>query len=342
MFNKDDDMKIDFVIAWVDGNDSAWQAEKKKWEATNPEQELAKWNDGEARYRDWDLLRYWFRGIEKYTPWVNKVFFVTWGHVPEWLDTSNEKLVIVKHEDFIPAKYLPTFNSHCIELNLHNIKELSDNFVYFNDDMFMLKETSQELFFKNGLPCDSAIVNPVQMIQNGIRAEINDMYLINDRFDKKNVIRENPLKWFNIKYGKKLIRTILMMPFNTFPGFYIFHLPSSFNKKTFCEVWERYEAVLDKTCSHKFRMSTDVNQWLLEFWQYCKGDFFPRRANAGQVYERMSDFQRMCDTIKEQKCNMICCNDPGNELEYDEFIKRKEQLAKAFESILKEKSNYEL
>ena len=96
--------KIDFVIPWVDGNDPAWIAQRKKYQPDTRD------DDGESRYRDWENLQYWFRGVEKFAPWVNKVYFLTWGHVPVWLDTSNPKLQIVRHEDYIPKDYLPTFS----------------------------------------------------------------------------------------------------------------------------------------------------------------------------------------------------------------------------------------
>ena len=127
--------KIDFVILWVDGNDKKWLEQKNSY--TNKTEEIKK-----SRFRDWDLLKYWFRGVEKYAPWVNKIFFVTWGHIPSWLDTKNPKLEIVKHSDFIPPKYLPTFNSNVIELNLHRILNLSEKFVLFNDDVFIIYKLS--------------------------------------------------------------------------------------------------------------------------------------------------------------------------------------------------------
>ncbi len=48
------------------------------------------------------------------------------------------KLIIITHKDIIPEIYLPTFNSLCIELYLYNIPNLSNNFIYFNDDMIVL------------------------------------------------------------------------------------------------------------------------------------------------------------------------------------------------------------
>lgn len=91
--------KIDFVIPWVDGSDPAWREEFQRYSPTKGT------DAGENRYRDWNNLRYWFRGVEKFAPWVNTVWFVTWGHVPQWLDRNAPKLRIVRHEDYIPSKY---------------------------------------------------------------------------------------------------------------------------------------------------------------------------------------------------------------------------------------------
>ena len=111
--------KIDFVISWVDGNDKEWQKEREKYIVENNN------DNSDVRYRNWDNLKYWFRGVEKFAPFVNKIYFITYGHLPEWLNVNNPKLVIVNHKDYIPEKYLPTFNSHTIELILHRIKVLS-------------------------------------------------------------------------------------------------------------------------------------------------------------------------------------------------------------------------
>ena len=97
---------IDFVVLWVDGSDPAWLAEKEKYE---PESVLP--DGGKNRWRDWGLMPYWFRSVEQYAPWVNKVYFVTWGHLPAFLNPEAPKLKIVKHADFMPEEYLPSFNS---------------------------------------------------------------------------------------------------------------------------------------------------------------------------------------------------------------------------------------
>ena len=153
--------KIDFVLTWVDGSDPDWLAQRREYQPGRGT------DAGESRYRDWDNLQYWFRGVEKFAPWVNKIYFVTWGHVPKWLNTAHEKIQIVKHEDFMAPAYLPTFNINSIELNLHRIKGLSEHFVFFNDDMFLIDSVKPEDFFKNGLPCDCCI--ETALVQDNIR-----------------------------------------------------------------------------------------------------------------------------------------------------------------------------
>jgi len=330
--------KIDFVITWVDGNDPEWKRKKQTYISEQQEQNLSKWNDSSARYRDWDLLRYWFRGVEKFAPWVNCIHFVTCGQKPEWINEKHPKLNLVSHTDYIPKQYLPTFNSHCIELNFHRIPQLAEQFVYFNDDMFLLQPVQSELFFKNGLPCGTAIMRPVQMVQNGIRAEINDLYVINRYFEKNKVLKDKPSNWFSLVYGKTLLSTIFMLPFDKINGFHISHMPTSLQKSTIETVWKKEKQLLDYSCQHRFRNSTDVNQWLFEYWQYCSNKFVPRSPKSGKMFEGASTHSDMCEAIRKQQYKMICCNDS---IDICDFDRAKEELQKAFESILPVKSSFE-
>lgn len=168
---------IDFVVTWVDGSDPAWRAERER--CLNLPEELG---NQACRYRDWDLLKYMFRSFEKYTPWVNKIHFVTWGHLPPWLNVDHPKLHIVNHRDYIPEEYLPTFSSHPIELNAHRIPGLAERFVLFNDDMFVLRPVTPECFFIKGLPADYAVLYPFTMNRSGVTFTVivaNDVTEIN-------------------------------------------------------------------------------------------------------------------------------------------------------------------
>ena len=335
------DEKIDFVITWVDGSDPKWVEEKRKYETkmSDDKDELFDiWNNNEIRYRDWDNLRYWFRSVEKFAPWVNKIHFVTYGHLPSWLNVNNDKLNIVKHKDFIPEKYLPTFNSNAIELNLHRINGLSNKFVYFNDDMFLLRKTKKNDFFKKNFPCETAALDCVSLDWNVGHAEIKNMQIINKYFNKRKVIRNNLNKWFNLIYGKHLIKTLILLPWDRFTGLYETHLPCSYIKKNFYTLWSKEYSLFNATCMNRFRTENDINHWLIKKWQIATGEFYPRNPNIGKMYLKIID-EEIIERIIKQKCKIICINDISC-LE-EEFIKQKENLNRAFEKILPEKCSFE-
>lgn len=328
--------RIDFVIIWVDGSDPLWRAEKSKYSGNTEENA-----DSEVRYRDWDNLRYWFRGVEKFAPWVGKIHFVTWGHLPEWLDTSNPKLHIVNHKDYIPKQYLPTFSSHTIELNLHRIEGLSEKFVYFNDDMFLTSPTISEDFFRNGLPCDTFALDCIDFARdtagffNGA-----DVAVINNHFDKKECFRKNKAKWLSPKNGfRNVMRTLLLTPWNYFPGFYYQHTPTSFMKSSFESVWAAEYDILDSTCTDKFRRTGNVNQWAMKFWQLAAGQFEPRRDRFAYCYHLNDEnYEALLEDITAGRHCMLCINDTA---QTTEFEKKKQGVAAAFDRLLPEQSAFE-
>ena len=334
---KKDNYPIDIVIPWVDGSDPKWIAEKQKY-IGNVTKSVHNFD-----YQDWNTLKYWFRGIDKYMPWVNHIYFVTWGHVPCWLNTNNPKLSIVKHTDYIPKQYLPTFSANPIEINFHRIKGLSEHFIYFNDDMFVIKEMSRGDFFHNSLPCESAIINPIAPANNNCIAhmQLSNVAVINQHFKKHKVITKNLFKWFNIKYGKLLPLNFMFIPWSRFPGLLEKHLPASFLKSVYKEIWEKESDLLDATSSHKFRdFKVDVNQWLIKEWQIAEGKFYPRSISIGTLVP-VRDFdsaEKAAHIIKGRKFKMICVND---HLSKDDASDAIELIINAFEEILPEKSAYE-
>lgn len=326
---------IDFVIAWVDGSDPDWQKEKSKYQA-----DVSSQDDSKVRYRDWDNLQYWFRAVEKYAPWVRRIHFVTWGHVPVWLDTENPKIHIVKHEDFIPKEYLPTYNSHTIELNLHRIQDLAEQFVYFNDDMFLNAPLCAEDFFKNGLPRDILGLDCIAFGRNSAGLfNANDVGLVNDHFKSRECFKNNKEKWLNYRYGIKVpVRSLIMLHKRWFPGFFYQHISSNFLKSTFEEVWEAEYEVLDATCKCKFRDNSNVNQWLMKYWQLAKGNFFPRKKNMGLCFHVEKDITKLLTSISDGTPKIICINDT---IKTEDFENKREQVKRAFQKKLPDKSSFE-
>lgn len=327
--------KIDFVITWVDGNDPEWRAEKEKYSPPNHHGTEAN------RFRDWGLLPYWFRGIELYAPWVNHIYFVTSGHYPKWLNLNHPKLTLVRHTDYIPEKYLPTFNSNVIELFLHNIPSLNEQFVLFNDDMFLIRPVTPEVFFQDGLACDSALLDSTTAMYPGDlfpHILLNNASIINMQFDKKEVLRKHRLKFLSPKYGHQLVRNLLLWPFKYFSSFYDLHLPSSHLKSTFQEVWSKESALLSQTASHRFRSTEDLSHWLMKNWQICQGKIAPRSCQWGKRFELGTNNDKIYHAIKRQAYLSVCLNDSSEDIPFEET---KQKLIEAFDQILPEKSSYE-
>ena len=326
---------IDIVIPWVDGSDPVWQIEHDRYTAD------ANSDNSSARYRDWDIFRYWFRGIELFAPWVRTVHFVTYGHLPLWLKTDHPKLHIVNHEDFIPAKYLPTFSSHTIELNMHRIPELAEHFVYFNDDVYLTKPTEKSDFFRNGEPVDSAVFG---IIKNDDTANfmpyimLNMLAVINMRFSKKEMLKRDFLKWVTPKYGKGMLNNLYLLPWGTYTGFRNFHTCVAFCKSTFEAVWRENEQLLDKTCSHKFRSREDVNQYLMRYWQLCEGNFYPHRPNSTYITIDSGRADQIMKALSDKRYKVVCVNDDPMEFDFDT---EQAKLKCVFERIFPMPSTFE-
>ena len=342
------EQKIDFVILWVDGSDPECRKQKDEYARQYMVSKEKEHEDADERFRDWDQLKYLFRGIEKYAPWFNKIHFVTWGHLPSWLNTAHPKLHIVKHEEIIPNEFLPVFSSHAIELCINHIKGLSERLVYFNDDIFLLSPINETFFFKNGLPCcDGSMCDfPTYGSLGPFYSCINlqNMRLINRNFSCRTVTRNHWRKFFHPVYGfQKNKNTFLHFPWRreNYPYFDPNHTANPFLKSVMDEVWEKEEKTLLNTCSHRFRTYDDVNQYIFTYWQICKGLFIP--TNISKTYQltfAVTDLERICQIIQQPDKPILCINDDAKT--YEAFQNAKERINHLFEERFPEKSSFEL
>src|SRR5690554_5066730 len=243
-------MQIDFVVTWVDMNDPKWQRDFSKYSGkiNNSKNELSI-----ARFRDYGLLKYWFRGIEKFTPWVRNIHFVTCGQKPDWLNADHPKLRLVNHEDYIPQEFLPSFNSSVLEIYLHKIPGIADHFVYFNDDSFPINHIPPERFFENGLPKDIAALRMNLGMSLWNKCLRNNIRIINKRFDKKEVMARNHDKWFYEDYGSRGRLTRLLASYDKFITLRTPHNAQPYLKSTFEEVWNYAEKDLREMSKNNFR-----------------------------------------------------------------------------------------
>lgn len=329
-------MDIDFVITWVDMNDPKWQADFSKYSGRK---ENTKNGVSEARFRDNGFLRYWFRGVEKFAPWVRRIHFVTSGQKPEWLDESNPKINLVNHKDYIPEEFLPTYNSVVIERYIHRIPGLADHFVYFNDDFYIINTIAPTRFFRNGMPCDIAafLYNPSW--SQWYKRIKNNLKIINRHFDKREVMRRDRDKWFHKSYGSKARWNYLLKPYGKFITLRTPHNAQPYLKSTFEEVWAVAGKELTETSVNKFRALNDLTPELFRTWQICRGNFEPYNTYSDtKMFPLMVRPRQAVRAIYNQSYSLICLNDNVHIRNYDLVMA---DIRAAFESILPEKSGFE-
>lgn len=330
-------MEIDFVVTWVDMNDPEWKKEFAKY---SDKKENEKNGVSDARFRDYGFLKYWFRGVEKFAPWVRKIHFITSGQKPQWLNVDNPRINLVDHKDFIPHEFLPTYNSVVIERYLHRIPGLADRFVYFNDDFYIINHISPERFFRNGLPCDIAtfLYNPswsqwYKRIKNNLR-------IINRHFDKKEVMKRDHDKWFDKSYGSRARWNYILKFYNKFITLRTPHNAQPYLKQTFHEVWEAAGKELTETSSNRFRAVTDYTPELFRTWQICRGNFEPYNTYSDtKMFPLMIKPKQAINAIRRQTYSLICLNDNIHIRNYDELM---QEIKDAFDSILPTPSSFEL
>jgi hypothetical protein len=339
--NKTD--KIDFVLLWVDGSNLEWLARYKQYRTEEHIEDV-------ARFRDWGLLPYWFRAVERYAPWVNKIYFVTSGELPTWLNLNHPKLVHVKHEDFIPAKYLPTFSANTIELNLHLIPGLSEHFVYFNDDMFLNGPVEQIYFFKKGLPCDAPCESFFSSLYYGKHSsgctalmDVCNVGVLNGNFNRYRTIKQSPYRWFGLYLGFwNIISAIIISRFERFQRFRLVHQAQPFLKSVYQDAWNNDFGWLDKTCSYKFRQNISVNQWFLRYWQLARNNFYPKR-HKDRLYinlQKGTCLGYVKQALLNEHIKCICLNDTP-ECDDAKYHELQPQIVNIFESKLPNKSKFE-
>lgn len=334
---------IDIIIPWVDGNNPEWRETKNKYLGISGADINA---NSSARYESWDNLYLLFRGIERFMPWVHKVFLVICGReqIPEFLNTGHPKLRIVTHEEYIPEEYLPTFNSNTIEMNYFRIEDLSENFVLFNDDMFPTGKIDETYYFQDNRVCEEAVEMPIMPVDIGqitrysLMVKANNMVFINRHFNKREVQKKNPEKWFYEGYGDLLQRTEGLRYWNHFVGFHDRHMPVAIKKSTLRHLWDIEPEMLHAASKNRFRDYTDVSQYIIRYWQICEGDFLPRRTMGEPYWVTGDNFMEVAKNIADQPHQMICLMEDCTP---EEFTVIRDEINRALEKVLPGKSSFE-
>lgn len=293
---------MDVVITYVDGNDPVW---KKDYEATTNVPVMDK------RFRDWGTLKYLLRGIQTKMPFIRNVYLVVShpSQVPQW--ANQEQLKIVLHKDIIPAEFLPTFNCNPIEMHLHRIPGLDEEFIYFNDDMFPVGDCRPEDFFRNGKP---VIGYYRHLLASG-------MY--------KKICRNSD----------RLARKALGMKsscFFTRPQ----HICSPMLKSQCDELYAKVEDEIRKTSATRTRTEENLNQYLFLDYMNYKGMVIHEKISNKHYSVAVASADTLREFLHNPTRNLVCINDVRlSEARYESL---RGAILDAFESTFPVKSRFEL
>ena len=330
--------KIDFVVIWVDGGDPVWQAKKAEY-SKSIDTSKKSMNSVKA-YRDWGTFKYWFRGVEKFAPWVNKVYLVTDQQKPSWLNITSEKLILVDHSDIIRKEYLPVFSANPIESNIHRIPGLSEQFVFFNDDVYLTAPVEPTDFFsEDGLPKYNTALSPIVPERYGTgHFQVNDMEIVTSYFSRDEILKNG--KFLSFKQGlKNIVKSLLYRNSKFICGFWENHLTHPLLKSTMELVWEKETAILEKTSASRFRNPSDTNIWLFKYWQIASGKYEVADPKLGDLFSLDHAGPDFWKLLNSGKYKIMCINDGFNVQDEEQVMT---DFIKAMEELFPEKSSFEL
>ena len=292
---------MDIVITYVNGLDPVWQ---KEYEAFTNTPIV------EKRFRDWGTLRYLFRGIEVNMPFIRKVHLVVSGdsQVPEWLNRNEVDVVL--HSDIIPAELLPTFNCNPIEMHLQNIKDLDEEYLYFNDDIFPLLPCKPTDFFRNG---------------RGV-IRMSRHLLVMDMF--KQICRNSNRVAYEA-LGRRPSHFFLRPQ----------HVCTPMLKS---EVKAVYDASKQKILDSMTptRSGKNINQYLFLDYMYLKGKIINERLSKKHFSVGVVSARKLRDFIVNPTHKLTCVNDV--KLSEERYEELRSALIAAFEERFPNKSKFEI
>lgn len=240
---------VDVVYTWVNHADLIWQKNYHLYKERYRENHasVGQFAIDEARFENHNELYYSILSVKKNLSWVRNIYLVTDNQSPAWLDEF-DGVFVIHHDDIIDSVYLPTFNSHVIEAHLHKIPNLSENFLYFNDDVFVAKPLDKSHFFEsNGLASLFISAKKISEIQ---KKGLNTSTL-NASVNSKNLLK----KYYDIEVDN--------MPTHTY-----FPL----KKSTYERAWDLFGQDILQFLPNKFRDNHDLNMatFLVPWLMYCE------------------------------------------------------------------------
>lgn len=309
---------VDLVYLWCDGNDPEFIRKRLEALRAYDEGALHKESTSSFRFVETDELKYSLRSAQKYAPWIRNIYIVTNEQKPKWLDISNPKVKIIDHKDIIPEKYLPTFNSTAIEVFLAQIPNLSEHFLFANDDMFFWGDVDREFFFT---PDGAPIVRTSRPMGGQPK---------------------NSLFGSMVYAGYKMI----LDKFGKSVAYWSHHGIDSYRKSDILECIDYFKEDFERTASHKFREKDDVQRMIFSYYAVAeKGAVikeYPRKW-YDKYFPRIKEScfanctTRKLKHFRGKDFKLFCINDYRKTKDKDRAY-----MVKMLEEKFPEKSAYEL
>ncbi|MFE1952369.1 stealth family protein [Streptomyces sp. NPDC059524] len=293
---------LDVVYTWVDGDDPELAA-KRELHRTGRAPDAQSREAGASRYTSHDELKYSLRSLEMYAPFLRNVYIVTDGQTPSWLDTSVPGIKVVDHKDvFRSADALPVFNSHAIGTQLHHIEGLSEQYLYFNDDVFLGRPvTAGHFFHGNGIA-----KIPFSPSQLGLGAPHPDE-------PAPNSAGKNVRRLLHAEHGR--------MTVNKFA-----HAPHPQIRAVMRDIEERFAEDVDRTSRSRFRAPTDIAMGASfhHHHAFLTGRAVPATYKTRYVDVARADAdERLAELLTNRRFDFFCLNDVNTPAEQQDEINEK-------------------
>ncbi|MGO2520863.1 MAG: stealth conserved region 3 domain-containing protein [Microbacterium sp.] len=288
---------VDMVFSWVDGSTSEFQRQRA---AHMAEYVVGEGDDGPARYRHVDELRYALRSVHMYAPWVRRIFIATDSAAPAWL-VDHPKVTLMRSEEFFPdPSVLPTHNSHAVESQLHRIPGIAEHFLYANDDMFFGRSVAPELFFTSAGV--TKFVESEVRIGTGIPAP--------HRSGHDNGLRVNR-ELLKTRFGRTITRDLS-------------HCATPLRKSVMAELELEFPEDFERTAASRFRSAADISvtNSLYHYYALMTGRAVATRdPRVRYVHTTLAASLRRMERLAERTdVDMFCLND-GGETELPEEVR---------------------
>lgn len=285
---------VDFVYLWVDGNDPAHLRKRSQFLKEISATEILEQNAQMGyRWENHDEIIHSLRSVARFCPWVRKIWIITDS---QRFDTSvlptaiTEKISFVDHADIFQGipDALPTFNSRSIETLVWRIDELAEHFVYFNDDMFVLRPTEIRHFFRGSLPIMRGSIRRVFRDQS---VSLHQQGMINSR----SMLSGRPEKTF--------FRTA--------------HVPYPLVKSRLQKLYRDHEEAFKENATHRFRRREQFKvvsllyEYLIATRQYaplCYKDYTHISGEGCREFTR----RKLLRMLGNRKSRFLCINDVGS------------------------------